>query len=287
LRSSDDIKKLVLGIAENDSRIRAVLLGGSRADAKIIPDKYQDFDIVFIVTDLQSFVSNHSWTNIFGEKLIWQLPDEMILDNNETKNHINFHYLMLFKDGNRIDLTLSPIGKIKDHFHHEGMSITWLDKDKLFPTKSVAHDSYHTIKKPTQKQFLDVCNEFWWVSTYVAKGLLRNEITYSKEMLERFVRPMFMKIVEWYVGAKTEFSVSIGKGGRFMKNYLSETIYDRILQTYSDRHSENNWKSLFVMMELFSQLASSVANVLGFHYNIDEGKNVTTYIERLYDDQDY
>jgi len=284
LRGSDDIKKLILGIAENDARIRAVLLTGSRADAKIIPDKYQDFDIVFIVTDILSFVSDHSWANIFGEKLIWQLPDEMMLENNETESSIGFHYLMLFKDGNRIDLTLFPMDKMKSQFRHDGMSIIWLDKDKLFPAEDEVSNTRYLIKKPTEKQFLDVCNEFWWVSTYVAKGLLRNEITYAKEMLERFVRPMFMKIVEWHIGVNVEFSVSFGKGGRFMKNFLLETIYDRILQTYSDQQPENNWKALFVMMELFSELASSVADSLGFHYNADEDKNVTTYIHRLHDE---
>lgn len=282
MRSSDDIKKLILGVAENDARIRAVLLTGSRANAKIIPDKYQDFDIVFIVTDVSSFISDHSWANIFGEKLIWQLPDEMMLYNDETKNTCSFHYLMLFKDGNRIDLTLFPIDKMRDQFHQEGMSITWLDKDKLFPEEYKFDDTNYLIKKPTEKEFLETCNEFWWVSTYVAKGLLRNEITYSKEMLERFVRPMFMKIIEWYVGDKMEFSVSFGKGGKFMKNFLPETIYNRILQTYSDQHPENNWKALFVMMELCSELAQSVANALGFHYSGDEERNVSKYIRQLY-----
>jgi aminoglycoside 6-adenylyltransferase len=285
MRNSDDIKKLVLTIAENDARIRAVLLTGSRANAKIIPDKYQDFDIIFIVIDLPGFISDHSGTTIFGEKLIWQLPDEMMLEQNETENIVGFHYLMLFKDGNRIDLTLFPIDKMNDQFHHEGISITWLDKDKLFPEKYIANVSHLVIKKPTEKQFLDACNEFWWVSIYVAKGLLRNEMTYSKEMLERFVRPMFMKIVEWYVGCTTEFSVSFGKGGRFMKNFLPGSIYDRILQTYSDHHPENNWKALFVMMDVFSELASSVANSLGFHYNVNEEKNVITYIQQLYNER--
>jgi aminoglycoside 6-adenylyltransferase len=282
MRSSDDVKKLILGIAENDARIRAVLLTGSRANNKIIADKYQDFDVIFIVTDQLSFISDHGWVNIFGEKLIWQLPDEMILNNDETENTFGFHYLMLFRDGNRIDLTLFPIDKMKDQFHHEESSITWLDKDKLFPAEYEANDTHYLIKKPTEKQFLDVCNEFWWVSTYVAKGLIRNEITYSKEMLERFVRPMFMKIIEWHVGDKTEFSVSFDKGGRFMKNFLPDTIYDRVLQTYSDQHPENNWKALFIMMELCSELASSVADALGFHYNADEEKNVSKYIKQLY-----
>jgi aminoglycoside 6-adenylyltransferase len=70
-----------------------------------------------------------------------------------------------------------------------------------------------------------------------------------------------------------------------MKNFLPGSIYDRILQTYSDHHPENNWEALFVMMDVFSGLASSVANSLGFHYHVNEEKNVITYIQQLYDER--
>ena len=286
MRDRDEIKQLVLNIAENDGRIRAVLLNGSRANRRIAPDKYQDFDIVFIVNSLESFISDHNWISIFGERLISQLPDEMILECDEEKNNNpDFHYLMLFKDGNRIDLTLFPLDKVKE-FHPQSLTMVWVDKDNLFAKLGEANESDHLIKRPDENQFLDTCNEFWWVSTYVAKGLLRREITYSKEMLERHVRPMFMRIVEWYIGITTEFSVSFGKGGRFINKYLSEAVYDRILKTYSDSHAENNWKALFIMMELFSQLALAIAVKLGFRYNKDEEKNVTTYLEELYREQD-
>jgi aminoglycoside 6-adenylyltransferase len=284
-RNSDEIKKLVVDNAFHDERIRAVLLNGSRANQKIAPDKYQDFDIVFIVKELASFISDHDWTRIFGKKLIWQLPDEMMLDSVKSKNDPGFHYLMLFEDGNRIDLTLFPIDKITDQFYSDSLTIVWLDKDRLFRGINESNDLGYTIEKPTEKQFLDVCNEFWWVSTYVAKGLLRTEITYAKEMLERFVRPMFMKIVEWYAGIRTAFSVSFGKGGRFMKSYLPRAIYKKILRTYSDYHLKNNWKALFVMLKLFGFLAKSIADNLKFHYEINEEKNVTKYLKLLYREQ--
>ena len=83
-------------------------------------------------------------------------------------------------------------------------------------------------------------------------------------MLETVVRPMFMKMIEWYIGTETNFSVSFGKAGKFMKNYLPGSLYDKILSTYSDHQAENNWKSLFAMTELFGQLAQIVANKLKF-----------------------
>jgi aminoglycoside 6-adenylyltransferase len=65
MRTPDEIKKLITDKAISDSRIRAVLLNGSRANPNVAADKFQDFDVVYIVTEIGSFISDHNWTNIF------------------------------------------------------------------------------------------------------------------------------------------------------------------------------------------------------------------------------
>lgn len=284
MRSADEIQKLIIDTAKSDGRIRIVLLNGSRANSNIQPDNFQDFDIVFIVSNINSFISDHIWTDFFGEKLIYQLPDEMTFGNDDKGNNknIGYSYLMLFKDRNRIDLTLFPIENFKTDFAFDSLTIVWLDKDNLIPNIPHSTDKDYHIQKPTEKNFLETCNEFWWVSTYVAKGLLRNEITYAKEMLERTVRPMFMKIIEWFIGTETNFSISFGKGGKNMQQNLSSMQYAKILATYSDQQLENNWKSLFLMTELFGEFAATVANRLNFQYNLNEQQNVITYLKTCY-----
>lgn len=284
MRSEAEIKNLVLDFARQDSRVRAVLLNGSRANPKATPDRLQDFDIVFIVDDLESFTIDHSWTDIFGEKIIFQLPDEMNLGNgNHNEEKISFSYLMLFKDKNRIDLTLFPLQKIEPHFVPDSLTIIWLDKDNLFKEFPEPGDSDYFIQKPTEKDFLDNCNEFWWVSTYVVKGLLRNEIIYAKEMLERFVRPMFMSVIEWKIGIENNFNVSSGKAGKFIQSYVGDNFYKKILTTYSNFETEANWRSLLLMTEIFQQTSNFVANKLGFSINKTEEQNTMTYLKEQYD----
>lgn len=286
MRTSDEIQKLITDIAISDDRIRAVILNGSRANSNVVPDKYQDFDLLYIVTEIESFISDHSWTNIFGDILIRQLPDEMDVGKDPgAPEHFGFAYLMLFKDGNRIDLTLFPKNKIESNFHRDSLTFVWLDKDNIFSNINKSSDADYLVKRPSEKEFLETCNEFWWTTTNVAKGLLRNEITYAKEMQEIVVRPMFMKIIEWYIGAETNFLVSFGKAGKFMKAYLPGTLYEEILSTYSDHQPENNWKSFFTMAELFGQLAKIVANKLDFQYNNDEEKNVKYYLRQAYEER--
>jgi len=281
MRSSEEIKRLIIDVARKDDRIRTVLLNGSRANSKILPDRYQDFDIVYVVDDVESFISDKTWTNLFGDKLIWQLPDEMVVGQKVPEKGPR-SLLMLFEDGNRIDLTLLSKKEINMNHETDSLTIVWLDKDNLFPDIGLPNDSDYLVREPTEKEFLDTCNEFWWVCTYVAKGLVRNEIIYSKEILETVVRPMFMNVIAWNIGIETNFSVAVGKGGKFMEKFLAPDLYKKILKTYSDHTLENNWKSLFLMMHEFGQLARTVAVSLKFNYVMTEEKNVTAYVEQLY-----
>src|SRR5580765_835245 len=128
MRSSEEIKRLIIDLAKNDDRIRAILLNGSRANGKIPPDKYQDFDIVYIVNDIESLISDKTWTNVFGEKLIWQLPDQMGVGKKGLEKGATFALLMLFTDWNRIDLTLLSTNEIKANYKGDSLTIVWLDK---------------------------------------------------------------------------------------------------------------------------------------------------------------
>lgn len=279
MRSEKDVITLILNVAKTNNSIRAVLLNGSRANPNAIKDKFQDFDVTYIVTDLETFTKDHSWINIFGERLILQLPGEMIIGK---KDKHSFTYLMLFEDGNRIDLTLFPFNKLQTEYKQDSLSIVLFDRENLFVKMPPSSDADYLIKRPTEKEFTDCCNEFWWVSTYVAKGIWRNEIIYAKKMLEIPVREMFLKIIEWYIGVETGFTVSFGKAGRNIKHYVNPDLYNKILSTYPNSEINNIWNSLFTMAELFSELADKIAQAFNFTYNKNEERNVTNYLKRVH-----
>ncbi len=271
---------MIIKTAVADNRVRAVLLNGSRVSSKVKKDRYQDFDVVFMVHDINSFIDDPNWTDIFGEILIMQTPDVMLLGKKDLNKRISFTYLMLFKDGNRIDLTLFPADKIKTDYQVDSLTGVLLDKDGLFKDIPPANDRDYLIKKPSAKEFSDHCNEFWWVSTYVSKGLARKEITYAKAMMDGPVRRMFMKMLEWYIGIKTNFLVSFGKDGRFIKDCVSEELYRQILKTYPDAEIGNMWNSLLLMTDLFKKFSGKVKTEFDFQ-NESEGDEVIAYLKKI------
>ncbi len=45
-------------------------------------------------------------------------------------------------------------------------------------------------------------------------------------MFNVVVRDMMVKMLEWYIGINTDFSVSAGKLGKYFKKHLSSEIYE-------------------------------------------------------------
>lgn len=56
LRTEKEMYDLILEIAQKDDRIRAVYMKGSRTNENAPKDIFQDFDIVYVVTETASFI---------------------------------------------------------------------------------------------------------------------------------------------------------------------------------------------------------------------------------------
>ncbi len=281
MRSEDDMMALIVQTAASDERIRAVILNGSRANASAKKDFLQDYDIVYVVSETVSFINDPGWIDCFGERLIVQTPQTMSIPDPSFDNY--FSYLMLFLDGNRIDLTLIPIEKFVNIVKPDSQSICLLDKDGIIPALPPASDKDYHIQNPTQKQFSDCCNEFWWVSTYVAKGLWREETVYALYILNGPVRNMLIQMIAWQIGIRTNFSVSIGNGGKYLKDHMDSLLWQELLDTYPCAKNKEIWETLFAMIKMFRKLAMGVSRERGFYYDSKIDENISRYLSEIYE----
>lgn len=76
MRSEQEMMNLKLNIATDDKHIRAVYMNGSRTNPNVPKDMFQDYDIVYVVTEMESFIKAVGWINMFGHLLMIQEPDK-------------------------------------------------------------------------------------------------------------------------------------------------------------------------------------------------------------------
>lgn len=277
MRSEKEMMELILRVAEKDERVRAVAMNGSRTNSNIPKDSFRDYDIAYLVSDLQSFLNKPDWVNVFGKRIIMQTPENMAMFAPELGGR--FTYLMLFEDGNRIDLILLPIEEKDIYCSEDGLTVILLDKDGNMPKLSEPTDKDYWVKKPSAEFFADCCNEFWWVSTYVAKGLWRQEILYAYDHLN-IGREMLLTMLEWKVGIESNFSLSVGKNFKYLKSYLDNEIWERLMKTYPSGDYEQVWNSLFETIDLFEQVAIEVASILEYQYPFEDANKVKQYLTK-------
>lgn len=278
MRSEKEMFDLILNVAKNDENVRAVIMNGSRVNPNAKKDPFQDFDIIYFVRDVEPYKRNEAFIKPFGELMIMQLPEDMTDPPAENDGH--YTYLMQFLDGNRIDLSLCSLETINSMIT-DSLTVVLLDKDHLIPELPPPGDRDYLPQKPTAKLFDDCCNEFWWVNPYAAKGLWRGELTYTKHMLDVYVREQLMKMLIWYFGIQTDFQKSPGKMGKYLEQYLDLEIWTLVKNTYADAQPEHIWDSLFAVGDLFRQIGRCVAEHFGFNYPEQDDRNVTSYLQHI------
>ena len=276
MRTEQEMYETILDIARKDDRVKAVYMNGSRTNPNASRDIFQDYDIVYVVDETASFIEDKKWIQKFGDIMYMQYPDESPDYLNDKNNH--YGWLMQFCDGNRVDLTVQTLSYAREHIADDKLCRVLLDKDNVLPAIGESTDRERYVKRPTEEQFLSCCNEFWWCSNNIAKGLWREEITYAQDITNFVVRKQLEKMLSWKIGVKEDFGVSIGKSAKYMNRYLEKETYQRYLKTYFAADVEEAWKAVSVMCKLFDQTAKEVAAALNYRYDEHEAEMAEKYL---------
>ncbi|NML40837.1 aminoglycoside 6-adenylyltransferase [Chitinophaga sp. G-6-1-13] len=281
-RSETEMMDLILGVAAKDPRILAVLQDGSRSNPNVTPDIFQDFDIIYVVEDLTPFLQDHSWVDVFGETMILQMPEDMELYPPSPELEGAFSYLLQFKDGNRIDLVMAPLEKLGTFTADSLCKVLW-DKAGLFMDEPLppASDASHVVEKPSERSYIDCCNEFWYTNAALAKGLWREEAVLAKELINQVVRGALMQMMNWYIGCRYHFAVNPGKFGKYYQRYLEPEVYDKFMATYTEGDLHSIWQSVYTIMDLFRDTARLVAAQLGYTYPENWDAQVRAYMQHV------
>ena len=246
-------------------QVDAVAMSGSRTNPKAPKDEFQDYDVVYVVDNLDNLTRDISWLDKFGKRIIEQ---EVTLGHRRL-------YLMLFEDGNRIDLTLCPKDHINEWVDSEVGFTVLVDEKGLFESYLPSPKRYW-MNPASETDFEKSCNEFWWVSAYVVKGICRNQLIYATDHLYGICQQELLKILAWQV-ASDRGAVDIGKNYKYLFNYLpSEKEFSNLLDFSS---LGKITQSLLATMQIFHQEAQSLAQKMGFDYDKEVAEKMIEYAE--------
>ena len=266
MRTDQEMLGLIIETAKK-LQVEAVALSGSRTNDHAPKDEFQDYDVVYLVDNLENLISDLSWLDQFGNRLIEQ---HNILGNRRL-------YLMLFEDDNRIDLTLCPKEYIKEWVESEADFTVLEDPKGLFAPYSPNPQRYWT-SPASQIDFEKACNEFWWVSAYVVKGICRKQVIYATDHLYGICQQELLKILAWQV-ARDRGAVDIGKNYKYLFNYLTAEKEKEFSNLLDFSSLDKITHSLLATMQIFHQEAQILAQKMGFEYDREVAEKMIQYAE--------
>ena len=266
MRTETEMLDVVLKTAET-LQVTAVAMSGSRTDTKASKDEFQDYDVVYVVENLDELITDLSWLDQFGKRIIEQ---EVGLGQRRL-------FLMLFEDGNRIDLTLCPKQQIQEWVDSEADYTVLKDDKGLFESYPPSPKRYWT-NPASQTDFEKACNEFWWVSAYVVKGICRKQVIYATDHLYGICQQELLKVLSWQV-ASEKGAVDIGKNYKYLFNYFPTEKEKEFSNLLDFSNIEKITQSLFATMQLFHQEAQFFAHKMGFYYDKEVAEKMIQYAE--------
>ncbi|EIJ81952.1 aminoglycoside 6-adenylyltransferase [Bacillus methanolicus PB1] len=176
---------------KRNDEIRLIILTSSRTNPNAVTDVFTDYDVELFVKDLQPFLQSDKWMEEFGT-IITCVPLKAVENNNWVTR------LVLYEDGTKIDFQISTIESAKKLANQQQLPpeydngyLVLLDKDNLTINIKPPTYSAYFIKKPTEEEYIEIINDFWWDTTYVAKSLWRDELFFFKFMLDNVIRFYF------------------------------------------------------------------------------------------------
>ena len=286
MRTEQEMLDLIKKIAEEDERVRAAYMHGSRAQPNAEKDKYSDYDISYVVTETGSFINDKERLNHFGDVTfaieMYGMQNKFGKRGHDLSRRCA--WIMFFADGNHIDLIIEIIEEAMNQNHIKNNPvIILLDKDGCLPEMSPYNDNDYFVTKPDEDEYAACCSGFWWTLSYVSNGIARDQLAYAKEQFNFIKFNLLSRMIEYYIGVQLNFSVSIGRDRlhRYYKKYLPADIYDLYTKIYSDSDYENFWDAVFSTCELFSKLACGVGDYFSFAYNKQEEKGMRDYLMKV------
>ncbi len=254
--------------AEGESGIRAVVVIGSQARSDHPADQWADLDLMLVAADPGRYLGHVDWVNLIGDA--WLTFVERSGDGRVVERRV------LFDGGRDVDFVFVPLAfteqvlqsglpaDIADMFHRGYRVI--LDKDGLIARWLAALPPPQFPGPPSEAEFQNVVNDFWYHAVWTAKHLRRGEIWWSKGGCDDHMKYLLRQMLEWHARAARGAAHDTWLRGRFMEEWADPRALAQLPAVFAHYDAADIWRALFATMDLFRWLSEETAEKLKYGY---------------------
>ena len=254
--------------AQTRPDICAAVVLGSRARVDGPADEWSDLDIVILVTDPKPYLTGADWLKNIGN--YWITSVEPTAIGGEMEHRV------LFEGGLDVDFSIIPYAKVEQMIHHgfppevaevfrRGRRVL-LDRADLAARLNQLSTERAPASSPTQSEFLEAINDFWYHAVWTAKKLRRGELWTATTCCDGYMKHLLLKGMEWHAQVLNGPDYDTWHDGRFLERWADRRALERLRSAFAHYDEDDIEHALVATMDLFRWLARETAEGLGFPY---------------------
>ena len=254
--------------ARTDDNLRAAIVIGSRARHDHPADEWSDLDVLIFAIDPEPFWMTTNWLHPVGHPWLTFLEP--------TPDGHGFERRVLFEGGLDVDFVPSRVADLQAMVN-QGLSpdVTDIirrgvrfvvDKDgyaERFQSIQIAPLLY---SPPTESEFLNQVNDFWYHTVWTGKHLRRGEVWWAKSCCDTYLKHLLRQMLEWHAHVSQAEGVDTWMRGRFLEEWADPRAVKSLPDVFAHYDEKDIWRALMATMELFRWLAVETAARLGYSY---------------------
>jgi aminoglycoside 6-adenylyltransferase len=277
------IVRLVAWGAKQDA-VRAMILTSTRALPNAPVDRFSDYDVILILTDIMPFHESRAWMeDEFGP--ILAMYRDPILPDGEFQKSAN---VTQFEGDLRIDFSFWPVGLMQrmaseplpDEFD-AGYKVL-LDKDHL--TDKLPPPTFKAFipTPPTEQAYRATIENCFLCATVIAKFLWRDDLVAAKFLLDGEIKhENLIPMLEWRAQIDHQWSLKPGPYGRGLKQRIRPGLWDELMATFTGAETSEMWDTLHASLALMRRVALEVGENLGYAYPHERERKIIAHLQSV------
>lgn len=267
----------IISFGNRDERIVALILIGSQAQTGHCADEYSDIDLIVIVQDIGGFVYSNDWLSEIAKYYI--SFTEKIDKANEKRvlfeNALDVDFIIISQIDAKADLASGMINKILCSGYR-----VLIDKIGLLADLPELRQTGTTYSFPSEKEYCNVVNDFWFHVVWASKKLLRGELWAAKSCLDGYMKYKLLWMIECYEHVKNGPAYNTCHHGRFIDTWADATIRNQLAESFAHYDKQDVIRAMIITMNLFRDLARDTATAIGYTYPIEADGYSTDWVEQ-------
>ena len=302
--SMEQLEARFVAWAQTQPDIRAAMVVGSRARTDHPADEWSDLDIMVITTRPERLLGSSDWLKNIGEYWLTFLEPTATGGRMERR--------VLFEGALDVDFAVIPHGRVRQaarflpllrrfpllfrllpkgmaqriredladaaNIFGRGLRVL-VDKEGLAAKLPQVLAEAQPYRPPTQREFLNAVDDFWYHAVWTAKKLRRGELWWAKLCCDSHMGRLLLEVIEWHAHAMKGADYDTWQLGRFLEEWADPRALAGLRDAFAHYDEDDIWRALLASMDLFRWLAIETAERLGHPYPTAADERVTEWVK--------